>query len=157
MKAHNGPVQCGDVFVFPGLPDDCPLSFGIINYHPDNKGDLCYPNSEDLFLLVPIGPYCQPLVGVHDVFERASDVIDSCILMCGYSFWVSRADLKEEYRVSYLSDSSQRKCKKKISQMARGIPVHGSQAQWEAEANPDYQKWDDEVNHWVYNLQERFR
>jgi hypothetical protein len=120
QRANNGPAQPGDVFLMVGIPDDCPLSFAILRAHPDNKGDLLNPLSEDLFFCVPCDDW-DDMVGICDI-EDDNEYLGPLVARCGYGFWMCREDLpiNEDDGRPVLSGKMLSECRQVMANMARG-------------------------------------
>jgi hypothetical protein len=152
LDANNGPAQPADVFLFKKMPDKCGITgFAITHAHPDNKGDLCFPDPEDLFFLVPMD-WMTAFVGLTDVVERNNQFQGDVVLRCGNGLWITRQDIdKRMVRVGLVDPMPGKtcdRCRKKLGQMVRG-KLEGTSSQWENNASPDYDDWADEVQAWV--------
>lgn len=120
-SGNIGPVQLGDLFVFPGLPGDCFLSFAVISPHPDNEGN----SPHDLFVIAPVDSMGGPLVGACDVVED-NYYFNRIVAKLGYTFWAERKNVESlageqltEGRPR-LGEEMVRHCRKRLHELATG-------------------------------------
>ncbi|MCI0458188.1 MAG: hypothetical protein L0Z62_14585 [Gemmataceae bacterium] len=125
------PVRPGDVYLFPG-PSAIDLRWVVLGAHPD----------KDLLFAVPADGH--PLVGLTDVEVSAEDLGGPLALRCGHGLWIHRDEFRAGSRLGALGGQHVSRAMDKLGQMAGG-KLHGPASQWEAEANPDYEDWLNEL------------
>jgi hypothetical protein len=128
------PPRPGDVYLFPG-PAAIDLSWVV----------LAGPDEDGLVFAVPGDGH--PLAGLSDVVVESS-ASGPLVLRCGHGLWVLADELRPGWRVGTLEESHVARAARKLAQVAAG-KLEGTAAQWEAEANPDYDGWLAEVDRTV--------
>ena len=129
--AAGRPPAPGDVYLFPG-PAALDLSWVVV----------AGPEEDGLLFAVPADGH--PLAGLSDVVVDSS-AAGPLVLRCGHGLWVHPDALRPEWRVGTLEERHVRRAGRKLAQVAAGT-LEGTAAQWEAEANPDYEGWLAEVD-----------
>jgi hypothetical protein len=138
-----GPPRPGDVYLFPG-PSSIDLHWVVLGTHPD----------KDLRFAVPADGH--PLVGLTDVAVAASERCGALVLRCGHGLWIHSEEFRPDLRVGVLEERHVRRALDKLGQITAGN-LQGPASQWEAEANPDYDNWLDEVGRAVDALASALR
>jgi hypothetical protein len=138
-----GPPRPGDVYLLPG-PSEIDLHWVVLGTHPD----------QDLRFAVPADGH--PLVGLTDVAVSASERCGPLVLRCGHGLWIHGEEFRPDLRVGVLEERHVRRALDKLGQMTAGN-LRGPASQWEAEANPDYDNWLDEVGRAVETLASALR
>jgi hypothetical protein len=123
--------RAGDVYLFPG-PSAADLRWVVLGRHTDR----------DLLFAVPADGH--PLVGLADVAAAESASCGALVLRCGQGLWIHAEEFRYEWRVGVLDGASVERAQEKMRQIADG-KLDGTAAQWETEANPDYDEWMSEV------------
>lgn len=147
---QTGPADIRDVVMFSGLPNDIPLRFLIIRSHPDDS---------DLFLLCPFDD-SPPSVfwGITDVVGQ-DDQLGEVIARTGLTFWCHREDLpinNHEGRPR-ASEAFVKEIRRVLGLWANGKDTNPTECQLEAQANPDYQEYMDELTACVNTITQRIR
>lgn len=137
------PPQPGDVYLFPG-PSPVDLHWVALGAHPD----------KDLLFAVPADGH--PFVGLTDVEVPPSERCGLLVLRCGHGLWIHREEFRPDLRVGVIEERYVRRALDKLGQMAAG-KLRGLASQWEAEANPDYEDWMDQVGQAVDTLADALR
>lgn len=135
------PAAPGDLFLFPGPAAN------------DLRWLVSHANA-DLPALYAVPVDGHPLVGLCDVPLPVPG--DPMVARCGHGLWIARDEFRPEARVGVVPEPGLDRVRAKLAEMAAGA-ADGTAAQWEDEANPDYEDWLAEVERSVNALASALR
>lgn len=127
---RRGPAP-GDLWLFPS-PSSVDLRWAVVARHPE----------QPLLYAVPADGH--PLAGLCDVVAGFQG--GPLVLRCGHGLWIDEGDFRPEGRVGVLEARHSHRAAEKLHEVASGT-LTGTASQKEAEADPDYEAWLDEVGH----------